>query len=214
VIDGTSAPTPELLSDGPEDAATTVILAHGAGEPMDSSLLETFAGGLARSGRRVIRFEFPYMAERRRSGRRRPPDPLPQLIAAYRNVTTRIDHGTKLVLGGRSMGGRVASLIADELRVAALLLIAYPFHPPRRPAVTRTEHLACMRTPTLILQGERDPFGTPADVAGYRLAPPIRVAWIPDGDHALAPRRRSGRTAADNLELAVSTADRFLDSVS
>jgi predicted alpha/beta-hydrolase family hydrolase len=110
----------------------------------------------------------------------------------------------RLVIGGKSMGGRVASMVADELHagglVAGLLCLGYPFHPPGRPGQLRTGHLEGLRTPALICQGTRDPFGTRAEVAGYRLSGCIEILWLEDGDHDLRPRKAvSGLTAADHL---------------
>jgi hypothetical protein len=199
-----------LRFDGPADAARTLALAHGAGAPMDDPFLETFAAGLAGRGVRVARFEFPYMARRRATGRRTPPDRQPVLLAAWREVVAALGGGAGLALGGKSMGGRMASLVADELGARALVCLGYPFHPPGRPAQLRTAHLAALRTPALIVQGERDPFGTRAEVTGYRLARSIRVHWVADGDHALAPRRGSGRTKEQNLAEAVEVVAAFL----
>jgi predicted alpha/beta-hydrolase family hydrolase len=195
--------------DGPDDAAWTLVLGHGAGAPMDSPFLETVAGGLAGRGHRVVRFEFPYMRRRRDEGTRRPPDRLPVLLDALREVVAQTP-ARRLALGGKSLGGRVASLLADELGADALVVLGYPFHPPGRPERTRTEHLGSLRTPTLILQGERDPFGARGEVEGYALSRAIRVVWVHDGDHGLAPRRASGRTEADNLGDAVAAIDAFL----
>jgi predicted alpha/beta-hydrolase family hydrolase len=115
-----------------------------------------------------------------------------------------------VAIGGKSMGGRMASLVADEAGVRALVCFGYPFHPPGKPEQLRTAHLAGMRTPTLILQGERDPFGTTADVAGYTLSKAIRVEWLPDGDHSFKPRKASGATEGGNLRQAVESASLFL----
>lgn len=115
-----------------------------------------------------------------------------------------------LAIGGRSLGGRIASLVADECGVGALICFAYPFHPPGRLDKPRTAHLADLRTPTLILQGERDPFGNRAEVAGYRLSSALTVHWIADGDHGLKPRKRSGRTLEQNTAAAVARTAAFL----
>ena len=113
-------------------------------------------------------------------------------------------------MGGKSLGGRMASLIADEVGAAALVCLGYPFHPPGRPDDLRTAHLLRLQTPTLICQGNRDPFGRPEEVAGYRLSPAIRVAWIADGDHGMVPRKASGRTWEQNLDEVVSEVLGFL----
>ena len=198
----------EVRIDGPESAQRTVLLAHGAGAGMDSEFLADVAQGLAEHGLRVVRFEFRYMAARRR-GERRPPDPLPRLQDTFRRLAA--DHGppARLVLAGKSMGGRVATTIADELAVAGVIVFGYPFHPPRRPTELRTAHLEALRTQTLILQGERDPFGTRAEVDGYALSPAIAVRWFADGDHSLVPRKASGLPATAHVQAAIALAAAF-----
>ena len=109
----------------------------------------------------------------------------------------------RLLIGGKSLGGRVASLIAEEEhaagRVAGLVCLGYPFHPPKSPEKLRVAHLAELRTPTLIVQGERDPFGSRADIASYGLSEAITIHWASDGDHDLGPRGASGFTRKGNL---------------
>ncbi|MFN6337347.1 MAG: alpha/beta family hydrolase [Cyanobacteriota bacterium] len=202
------------LIDGPAEAPATLVLAHGAGAPMDSPFMAAIASGLAERGWRVARFEFPYMARQRLTGRKGAPDALPKLLESFRaEVEWAWAAGeTPLFIGGKSLGGRVASLLVDELAprgARGCLCLGYPFHPPGKPHQTRTEHLAATRTPTLILQGERDPFGRPEEVATYSLSPQVRVEWIPSGDHSLKPTRGSGLSEADTLTRAVERADRF-----
>jgi predicted alpha/beta-hydrolase family hydrolase len=204
----------DLLIDGPRDAATIVVLAHGAGAPMDSPFMNTVAAGLAREGTRVVRFEFPYMHSRRTSGKRRPPDREPVLIEAWREVIERLGGGARLVIGGKSMGGRIASMVADETSARGLVCLGYPFHPPGRPELLRVKHLETLRTPTLIVQGTRDQLGSREDVEKYRLSPTIRFAWIEDGDHSFKPRARSGRTEAENLAVAVAAVGEFVKTPS
>lgn len=200
---------PAFLFDGPDDAPLTLALAHGAGAPMDSPFMQAVAEGVAAKGYRVARFEFPYMAKRRDDGRKRPPDRADVLLAAWRDVVGRLGP-ERLVIGGKSMGGRIASMIADGAAVCGLVCLGYPFHPPGNPQNLRVEHLSTMRTPTLILQGERDPFGTPPEVSRYDLAPAIRVEWIADGDHSFKPRKSSGRTERQNRQDAIDRVAAFL----
>ena len=200
---------PPLLRDGPSDAARTLVLAHSAGAPMDHPFMLAAAEHFAAAGVQVVRFEFPYM-HARRSGGRRGPDRMPVLQASYRAVVAQLGDATRIVVGGRSMGGRVASMLADELGVAGLLCFGYPFHPPDKPSQLRTAHLGELRTPTLIVQGTRDAFGTPEEIASYTLSPAIRVQYIEDGDHSLVPRKKSGRSEAQAREEALDAAIEFL----
>ena len=201
----------DFLFDGPEDGSL-VALAHGAGAPMDSASLNALAAGLAAEGLRVARFEFPYMRARRTGGRRGAPDREPVLLDTWREAVAELGGG-RLVIGGKSMGGRMASRIADEVGARGLVCLGYPFHPPGQPEKTRTAHLADLRTPTLIVQGTRDPFGTPEDVAGYQLSPAIRIVWLEDGDHSFKPRASSGRTEKQNLAEAVAAVAGFVKSL-
>ncbi len=191
------------LTDGPSNAPMTIALAHGAGAPMDSDWMNAMTDALVGHGLRVVRFEFPYMVERRESGKKRPPNPQRVLLETWRAVIEDLG-ADNLIIGGKSMGGRMASLIADEMQVRGLVCLGYPFHPPGRPEKLRTEHLSELKTPTLICQGERDTFGTKDEVPGYHLSQAIRVFWLPDGDHGLKPRKKSGLTEAENIAAAAS----------
>ncbi len=200
----------DLLDDGPPGAPVSVVLAHGAGAPMDSPFMAAVASGLAQQGLRVLRFEFPYMRARRDGGHRTRPDPEPVLRQTWQAVIARLGGGGGLVIGGKSLGGRIASLVADEAGARGLVCLGYPFHPPGQPARLRTAHLETLRTPTLVVQGTRDPFGPREQVLDYRLSPPIRIAWIEEGDHSFRPPARSGRTEAQNLAQAITRVAEFI----
>ena len=203
----------DLLIDGPSGARRTIVLAHGAGAGMDSAYMATVAQGLAQEGIRVVRFEFPYMWARRASGKRGAPDRGPVLIESWQEVISRLGGGDRLVIGGKSMGGRIASMIADEAGVRGLVCLGYPFHPPGKPAGSRVKHLETLRTPALIVQGTRDPFGRPEEVEQYKLSKKIKIEWIEGGDHSLKANARSGRTEADNLAAAVAAVSEFVKVV-
>lgn len=193
-----------FLIDGPGQARTTILLAHGAGAAMDSPAMTASAKTLAGVGFRVARFEFDYMASRRTSGGRKPPPRADKLNPEYIAAIDALGAKGPLVIGGKSMGGRVASMIADQLyasrRIAGLLCLGYPFHPPDKPGQLRTEHLAKIETPTLIVQGTRDVFGTREQVSSYALSNNIEILWLEDGDHDLRPRKSvSGFSMADHL---------------
>jgi len=198
-----------MIFDGPSDAGTTILLAHGAGAPMDSAAMTAAAKALASAGFRVARFEFGYMAARR-SGIRKPPPRAEAVIPEYLAAIDALNAQRPLIIGGKSMGGRVASMMADDAfaagKIAGLLCLGFPFHPPGKPTQLRTAHLEHLKTPALIVQGTRDEFGTKEEVvgeevAGYRLSNQIELLWLEDGDHDLKPRKTiSGFSAADHLK--------------
>jgi predicted alpha/beta-hydrolase family hydrolase len=200
----------EMLFDGPTAAPLTLVLAHGAGLPMDSPFMDAVAAGVAAEGFRVARFEFPYMRARREGEKRGAPDRPPVLLQSWRDAIALAGGGGQVAIGGKSLGGRIASMVADEAGVRGLVCLGYPFHPPGQPGKLRTRHLERLETPALFLQGTRDPFGTREDVAGYRLSPGILVHWLEDGDHSWKPRVSSGRTEAQNLAEGVAAIAAFL----
>ena len=203
-------PDDSLLVTGSRDAPIILVLAHSAGAPMDSPFMNTIADTIAGDDVRVVRFEFPYMAARRTGGKSGAPDREPILLDSWRSVIARLGDPARLVIGGKSMGGRIASMVADEAGVAGLVCLGYPFHPPGNPTRTRVKHLENLRTPALIVQGTRDSFGLPAEVATYKLSKQIRIVWIESGDHSLKPLARSGRTEAQNLSDAIAEVNRFI----
>jgi predicted alpha/beta-hydrolase family hydrolase len=203
----------EFLFNGLKTAKITLVLAHGAGGPMDSPFMTTIAEGVSKEGIRVARFEFPYMRRRRETGKGSAPETGAALMQSWREAIEKLGGVTRLVIGGKSLGGRIASMIADETGVRGLVCLGYPFHPPGRPERTRTRHLERLRTPALVLQGTRDTFGSPEDLLTYKLSPAIRIAWLEDGDHSFKPRARSGRTEAGNLDAAIARIAEFIASL-
>jgi len=176
----------QSLTDGPKSSKHVFLFAHGAGAPMDHPWMTSVAKAMGEQGIRVVRFEFPYMAARRTGGKKGgAPDRQPVLLDTWRNVIEEHGGGGKVCIGGKSMGGRMASMVADEMNVRGLICFGYPFHPPGKPEQLRVAHLEHMRTPALILQGTRDPFGTRDEVPAYPLSTAIHVEWIERGDHSL-----------------------------
>jgi uncharacterized protein len=209
----------QFLFDGPEDARFTIVLAHGAGAPMDSASLNATTKALAAADIRVARFEFGYMAARRTGTRRPPPKAesvMPEYVAAVDDLGPT---NGPLLIGGKSMGGRVASMVADALfdagRIAGLVCLGYPFHPPEKPTQLRTAHLKGLKTPALIVQGTRDEFGVPDEVKTYELSPKIELLWLEDGDHDLKPRKAiSGFTTAQHLKTLADGVHAFATRIS
>ncbi|WP_313528583.1 alpha/beta family hydrolase [Shinella sp.] len=210
--------SPPFLFDGPEDAPVTLLLAHGSGAPMDSAAMTAATAALAAEGLRIARFEFSYMAARRIDGSRKPPPKAETLNPEFQAAVAALGARGPLVIGGKSMGGRVASMVADTLhadgKVAGLVCLGYPFHPPEKPAQLRTTHLMDLKTPALICQGTRDPFGTKDEVPGYGLPERIRILWLEDGDHDLKPRKSlSGFSAADHLATMARTVKEWAETL-
>ena len=201
-----------LLRTGPP-STPRLLLAHGAGAPMDSPFMNTVAEQVAAAGIEVIRFEFEYMAKGRDEGTRPGPDRAPKLIARFNEVLGLVGPADEIIIGGKSMGGRIASMIADEVGAAGVLCLGYPFHPPGKPERLRTAHLETLKTPTLIVQGTRDRLGNEEEVETYSLSPSIELAWIGDGDHSFKPRKKSGRTVEQNLAAATGAAVEFIRRV-
>jgi len=205
--------TVDIIWNGPHTADLTIVLAHGAGAPMDSPFMTEMAQRLATHGYRVGRFEFPYMAKRRMDGKKRPPDRAPVLIETFHSLINHIGAPERLVIGGKSMGGRIASMIADDMTVKGLLCLGYPFHPTGKPEKTRIDHLHTLKTPTLICHGTRDPFGSPDEIAKYALSPAVLMHWVEDGNHDFTPRKSSGRDTGQNLDDCARAIHSFLQNL-
>lgn len=202
----------EFIYAGPAAAKTTLLLAHGAGAPMDSDWMNKMADAFSRHGVRSARFEFGYMAGRR-NGERKPPARANILIGEYIRAIDTVERSGKLLIGGKSLGGRMASMIADKQfkdgRIAGLVCLGYPFHPPGQPEKLRTDHLEKLACPTLIFQGERDPFGTREEVSAYPLSRAIAIDWMADGDHDLKPRKASGKTLVEHMDAVAAAVAAF-----
>jgi uncharacterized protein len=182
-------------------ASAALVLAHGAGAGQRSPFMTGFAKALASLGVDAITFNFPYTEQRRRL-----PDRRPALEACYRSVLHTVERQVKnaagrLFIGGKSMGGRIATEIAGadtDLRVRGLVLLGYPLHPPGRPAVLRAAHLPGVHRPMLFVQGGRDTFGTPAELGPIltSLSPPATLHVVAGGDHSFKVARASQQEQA------------------
>lgn len=203
---------------GSGEPIATLLLAHGAGAGMDSPVMAAFAEALSRAGIASLRFEFAYKAARREGGRK-PPPKAETLVGEYRAA---LDHAISqtsgpLLIGGKSMGGRVATMLAGEAldpRVPAVVVYGYPLRPPGRPETFRLAPLHASLLPVMILQGTRDPFGGPADFIGHGLPDRIDVVPFEDGDHDLKPRRASGHSLPGHIEAAARVVRGFAERIS
>lgn len=201
----------QWIVEGPE-SGPLFIFAHGAGAGMEHDFMSAVANGLVEQGIRVVRFNFPYMVKRAEDGKKRPPDRAPKLLEAYEEVITHFTN-QPVVIGGKSMGGRMSSLLAENELVAGMACLGYPFHPPGKPEKYKGEHLAAIEKPTLILQGERDTFGKKEEFEHFALSEQVRVIFVPDGDHSFKPRKSSGYTEVENIELAVKHLADFIKEI-
>ena len=207
----------EFLVNSPaQDAKALLLLAHGAGKGMATPFMETIAKGLTAAGIRVVRFHFPYMEEMLRSGKKRPPNGGKKLRKCFSELITHcVEHekvpSENILIAGKAMGARVASMIADEHKVAGLICFGYPFHPPRKPEKHRFQPLQVIKTPTLVCQGERDPHGNRDELRGIKLSKSIQVHWIKDGDGNFKPGRYSKRSLEDNMQDALETSTAFIE---
>lgn len=184
---------------------------------MDSDFMNKISDALCERNCEVIRFEFPYMQARRKNGVKKPPDNQAKLIAAWQTqineLRQKLPTQRKLIIGGKSLGGRIASLLADEFNVHGLVCFGYPFHPVAKPHSLRTEHLETLKTPTLFLQGTRDRLGSFDEVGGYSLSSSINLHWLADGDHDLKPRVKSGYSHQQHLDAAADAVVKFIQSL-
>ena len=201
-----------FIINGPKNFHFSVALAHGSGSPMDTRFMNFFAEGLAEHGARVARFEFPYMSERRETGKKLLPNKIELLLQTWRQVIDELG-AEKLIIGGKSLGGRIASLVADESGVMGLVCLGYPFHPFNRPDKLRVNYLKNLKTPALFLQGDRDNFGNKEEVAGFELSNNTHFHWLLDGDHSFKPRKKSGRSEQQNLDDALNALINFIKTL-
>jgi len=187
----------DLAYQGPKRGADrAVLLAHGAGADMNAATLTTVADALAAAKVPSLRFNFPYKAAGRRS-----PDRPPVLEAAAREAAAELARVAKVpvdrvVYGGRSMGGRIGSMVAAEDGALGLVLLGYPLHPPGKATQLRVEHFPRLRMPALFVSGTRDAFGTPDELRREtkKMRGPVSFHWIETGDHGFKPLKSSGLT--------------------
>lgn len=202
----------KFLVDG-DQGAPVYVFAHGAGAGMDSEFMSNMAKQIANRGIRVVRFEFLYMQQQRLTGKRRPPDRQPKLVEYYDRILDELEV-EKPVIGGKSMGGRMASILAVDREVAGVAVIGYPFHAQGKPEKVRIDHLGELQVPMLVCQGDRDAMGNQHEVMHYRLPESIRIEWFADGDHDLKPRKMSGEQHERHLQRAVEVISSFVMEVS
>lgn len=211
----------DLLWTRPEtEPLASALLAHGAGAAMDSAFMNKMADALAATGLAVARFEFAYMAARREGGSKRPPPRADKLIGEFQTAvqTVMAETDGPLVIGGKSMGGRVAAMLAGGAslpgRVIAVSCLGYPFHPTgKADADWRLQPLQDAKRPVLILQGDRDPFGSQAELDAITLPEHVSLHYLEDGNHDFGPRGKSPATLDGNINEAAQTIFDFVRSL-
>jgi hypothetical protein len=194
-------------------AGVTLILGHGAGAGQGSAFMVDFASGLATRGIDTVTFNFLYTEQGRRL-----PDPKGKLEACYRAVIEMMAHRKgadgPVAIGGKSMGGRIASQVAagDAPEVTALVFLGYPLHPPGKPDQLRDKHLADIKVPMLFVQGARDAFGTPEELKPIigKLKVPVELYTVVGGDHSFKVLKRAGVSQADTYKAVLDRIDQWL----
>ena len=223
----------DYVIDGSADSDTLIVLAHGAGANMHHAFMQQLTQSLVAQGFAVYRFNFLYMQANMLDGKKRPPDRAPKLLQHLENVLADIQHkqqrdelnGKRILFVGKSMGSRMMATLTSSLytcemaaaqvalnRVIGQVCLGYPFVPIKG-GVPRLPPLNESSMPTLVLQGERDKFGLPEQIASWTFREDIKFIAIPDGDHSFAPRKSSGTTFEANLALVVAEITRFSKSL-
>ena len=194
-----------------------LILAHGAGAPADSTFMEELSAALEREGIGTIRFEFPYMQKRRKDGKKRPPDREPVLLEYFSGVIDRVraelGSGSLILVGGKSMGGRMASILASRRDdIDGVICFGYPFHPPGKLDRWRTAHFRDLNCPILVLQGTRDPFGKPDELVDHQQdLEAIDLRWLEGGNHDFQTLKSQPQTQSELIAQAARETRIFVD---
>lgn len=212
----------EYVLDKADKAKATLVFAHGAGADMSSDFIKRVSFLLSQHQINVIRFNFPYMEKRVVDGKRRPPDRMPKLVHDFEQLLQQLGNDEQLhpelplFIGGKSMGSRVAATLLTEEREASfsikgLIAIGYPFHPIGKPENLRLAPLNGNKKPMLIIQGDRDKLGNEEEISSYDLPPHCYVSYMPDGDHDIKPRVKSGFSHEQHIIQACNKVARFID---
>lgn len=200
------------LVDQPAQPRGALLLAHGAGAGMEHPFMSAMAHSLCQQSLLVVRFNFEYMALIAATGKRRPPSKMPVLVAEFQHqLEAAASHwpGLSWFIGGKSMGGRVASMALNNCQAEAGVCIGYPFHPPKKYSDTRLQPLQDAEKAILIIQGTRDALGNQEEVSGYKLAASTQLLWLEDGDHDLKPRKKSGFSQQQHIVSAAQAIAQF-----
>jgi uncharacterized protein len=204
-------PLTDIIVDYVEQPKARLILAHGAGAGMNSGFMQLLAEQLADHNVEVWRFNFNYMQRFADNGKRSVPPKMPILCQQFSAVLNNCSLELPLFIGGKSMGGRVASMLSQTDNVRAIFAFGYPFHPVKK-NTWRTEHFAGLKCPLFIAQGERDAFGCKTELAD-KYWPHVKLQWLSDGDHDFYPRIKTGLTQQQLVAQAAQFCSRNIDEV-
>lgn len=199
-----------ILPDIAERAIANFVFAHGAGAGKDSEFMQQISCGVSAQQINVWRFDFPYIQIMQAQGKRRPPDKMDILLGHFTAVIESLDNGLPLFIGGKSMGGRVASMLLENTSARGCICLGYPFHPPGKPEKLRIDHLQSLTKPMLVVQGQRDSFGTQQEVSQYPLSQQVKKVFLADGDHSFKPRIKSGFCHQQHIQEAVTQLTKFI----
>ncbi|GAA5219184.1 alpha/beta family hydrolase [Corallincola platygyrae] len=203
---------PNILVNGAEQPIARLLLAHGAGAGMSHDFMSRLAEALSNQHLEVVRFNFDYMVQALEQQKKRPPDRLPKLVDCMTRVGEQLDHNLPLFVAGKSMGSRVACLVAEGLSARGVIAYGYPFHPPGKPERLRRDELEASAADIFVLQGERDPFGRSDEWSGFQLPEHVSLVAVKDGEHSFKPTKKSGVTQDDNIVFAAEQTARFIKS--
>jgi predicted alpha/beta-hydrolase family hydrolase len=201
----------DIIINNASEPKARLLLAHGAGAGAQSEFMQQLAQQLAAHNIEVWRFNFAYMQRFIDSGKRSLPAKMSLLQQEFMQQLDKCPADLALFIGGKSMGGRVASLLSSQHGVEAVFAFGYPFHPPKKHS-WRTEHFAALTCPLFIAQGERDAFGSKTELTSMQW-PKVALHWLTDGDHDFKPRVKSGLTQQQLIAQAAQFCSRNIDEV-
>ncbi|MDC9720723.1 MAG: alpha/beta hydrolase [Gammaproteobacteria bacterium] len=190
--------------------AVNIVLSHGSGVGMNHEFMQMVARTMAIKNFTVYLFEFSYMQQIQSSGIRRPPPAVAKLQLELIALLSYLNLPQPLVIGGKSLGSRIASLVVEQTSALGWFALGYPFHPSKKPQTLRVEHLLKSNKPGLIIQGTRDALGSYDEVKNYRLPNHIELSWLPDMDHSFKPYKASPYSQEQAIERAILDIEQWL----
>ena len=192
--------------------AINMVFAHGSGIGMNHHFMQSFATAMSIKNFTVYLFEFSYMQQIQKTGIKRPPPNIAKLELELLALLDALTLSSPLVIGGKSLGSRVASLIVDQTNALGWFALGYPFHPQRKPDTLRVTHLLTSQKPALIVQGTRDALGSYDEVLGYKLPKHINLRWLSHMDHSFKPFKASNYSQNEAIERAAIEIEQWAHS--